>query len=673
MLETRVLVITSCTGEKKFKPENQLIQDDFKELARFAAREEELKPYRLPAGQMYTGMQHLRLMEGVEILRSAYGRDILDLYILSAGYGLINEEKEIVPYEVTFNNMNAEEIKEWTRFLKINQSLSQKIKGYDLVFFLLGDKYLRALELPLEVNNNKRLLFLASKTSRKLIPKEQPYYFIEIGQAEAKSFSYGLVGLKGYLFKLLAQEIVKQGKEIIKKIYKNPYLFIDLLHDYRKKTAQVEQLRIFLENFTEINENQKSIRKMNVNFYVPDREIAKNYGIPVKYFIPEWDDRVDPDYNFLTDESAKDRDPYTHDVYAHEIYDEPNYDGILFSKVKLDESKRKIERISFLGVHDFLRLPKSLPIMGDCGAFGYINEHEPPFQTEEILNFYEKLGFNYGGSIDHLIVGNYANDPLERQRRYNITRNNAEEFITKWKTGNYNFTPIGVAQGWDPSSYREAVANLIEMGYEYVALGGLARTPSSQIFEIMKVVRPVIPEYLKVHLFGVARLAALNAFRRLGMTSFDSASYLRRAWLGSGSNYFTLDGDRYTAIRIPPVDGHAMRIKKMIEQGKGTKEQFRELEKAALEALRNFDKGLIGIDETLEKVLAYDEFIGDGRERHAEMYRRVLEDQPWKKCDCKICREIGIEVIIFRGNNRNRRRGFHNTYVFYKLFKDICK
>lgn len=421
------------------------------------------------------------------------------------------------------------------------------------------------------------------------------------------------------------------------------------------------------------NEIHKDNKKGPVNFYVQNSDIAKNYGIPIKYFIPEWDDRVDPQYNFLTDESVDGRDPYSHDVYAHEIYDTPNYDGILFSKVKLDENKKKVIKITAIGAHEFIRAPKYLHIMGDCGAFGYINEIEPPYQTQEIIDYYSQLGFDYGVSIDHLIVGDCAKDPIERKRRFEITRDNADEFLMKWKSGNYSFKPIGVAQGWDPQSYREAVYNLVEMGYQYVALGGLVRTPSKQIYEIMKVVRPVIPEYLRVHLFGIARLEPLKTFRCLGMTSFDSASYLRRAWLGSGSNYFTLEGNKYTAVRVPPVDGHGIRVKQMVEQGKGTKEQFRELEKAALEALRNFDKGLVSIEETLDKVLLYDQFIGDGREQHAEMYRRVLEDKPWKKCECKICREIGIEVIIFRGNNRNRRRGFHNTYVFYQQFKNICK
>jgi len=211
------------------------------------------------------------------------------------------------------------------------------------------------------------------------------------------------------------------------------------------------------------------------------------------------------------------------------------------------------------------------------------------------------------------------------------------------------------------------------MGYQYVAIGGLARSTSKNIYELLRAVRPVIPEYLELHLFGVARLKPLSAFRRLGMTSFDSASYLRRAWLASGTNYFTLEGTSYTAIRVPPVDGHGVRVKRMMEQSNRSKDDFRELEQAALESLRRYDKGLASLEETLEKVLKYDDFIGDGRDRHAEMYRRVLEDKPWKKCNCKVCRDSGIEVIIFRGNNRNRRRGFHNTHVFYKLFKNITR
>ncbi|GBF31841.1 archaeosine tRNA-ribosyltransferase [Desulfocucumis palustris] len=422
---------------------------------------------------------------------------------------------------------------------------------------------------------------------------------------------------------------------------------------------------------SEDNKESRLKGKNEFDFWIPDKEVAKNYGLPVKYFIPEWDDRVDPDYNFIADEPVMGRDPYTHDLYAHEIYGMSNYDGVLISKVTIEESQTKREKVSSMSVHDFIRFSDG-PIMGDCGAFSYIKQPEPPYQTVEILDYYEKMGFDYGVSIDHLIVGDIALDPDERKRRFNITRDNANEFYSLWNKGGYKFKPIGVAQGWDPQSFCESVACLVDMGYERIALGSLARAPSKVIIEILKEVREVIPDYLKVHLFGVARLDLLPAFRRLGMTSFDSASYLRSAWLNSnGKNYFTLDGSHYSAIRVPPTDGRT--VKKMVEQGRGSMELFKILEGEALKALRRYDKGLAALDETLEKVLAYDRLIGGDRGRHAEMYRRTLEEQPWKSCGCKICEDVGIEVIIFRRNNRNRRRGFHNTYVFYKLFQEICK
>src|SRR5690606_3957835 len=106
-------------------------------------------------------------------------------------------------------------------------------------------------------------------------------------------------------------------------------------------------------------------------------------------------------------------------------------------------------------------------------------------------------------------------------------------------------------QGWDPKSYSDAVSNLIDMGYQHVSLGGLVRTTTKDIIEIMKLVKPLVSENLQIHLFGVARPDALQTFRQLGVTAMDSASFLRRAWLGSNSNYFAKDGSRYAAIRVP--------------------------------------------------------------------------------------------------------------------------
>ena len=63
----------------------------------------------------------------------------------------------------------------------------------------------------------------------------------------------------------------------------------------------------------------------------------------------------------------------------------------------------------------------------------------------------------------------------------------------------------------------------------------------------------------------------------------------------------------------------------------------------------------------------YDQLVAGERNKTKERIKRTLVDRPWEKCGCAICKQWGIEVLIFRGNNRNRRRGFHNTHIFYQL------
>jgi len=75
----------------------------------------------------------------------------------------------------------------------------------------------------------------------------------------------------------------------------------------------------------------------------------------------------------------------------------------------------------------------------------------------------------------------------------------------------------------------------------------------------------------------------------------------------------------------------------------------------------------------LDSLVAYGTHVAprgrsDNQVKNArERICRTLEDRPWEKCPCDICKRWGIEIVIFRGNNRNRRRGFHNTYVFYQI------
>jgi len=162
MTQPRLLVVTSCTGEKKFKPENQLTFKDFEDRKGLAKGEKQLAHSMCTAAEMYTGMQHLRLMEGVKLLRQALGKEAVDLNILSAGYGLIPEDRAIAPYEVTFNGMKGHEVDSWSKHLGIQTAFEQAVQEYDLVFLLLGENYLRSLCLPVATRPDQTFIFMAS-------------------------------------------------------------------------------------------------------------------------------------------------------------------------------------------------------------------------------------------------------------------------------------------------------------------------------------------------------------------------------------------------------------------------------------------------------------------------------------------------------------------------------
>jgi hypothetical protein len=406
-------------------------------------------------------------------------------------------------------------------------------------------------------------------------------------------------------------------------------------------------------------------------------------GDEVKYFIPEWDDRVDADYNFLTDTHSKNHsvDPLRNDVYIWNIFglERVPLDGVLVSRVKIMENKTKYQKILNEGVHSFLRLPKTFEIMGDCGAWGYIDQEEPPFKSKETLDYYVKCGFNYGVSIDHLIVPAHKE---EYQKRWELTLENAREMFELWQSRDIylqSIRMIGVAQGWDVESYRKAVRELLRTGYDYIGLGGLARAPTGKESEkvdvktLLNVVRGVWLEVKKwmdetknkidIHVFGVARPQIIPELMKYGVTSFDSASFLRRAWLSAQNNYQTLDGKSYSAIRVPQTE-RSPRVKTVKNK------RLVELEKITLETLRLYDQGNVSLEEVMKVLTEYDKLIGQ-RLNIERLYMETLKDMPWKKCPCNICKKIGVEVIIFRGNNRNRRRGFHNTWVFYQQFRKI--
>jgi len=400
----------------------------------------------------------------------------------------------------------------------------------------------------------------------------------------------------------------------------------------------------------------------------------------MEFYFPDSQDQVDPSFDFITEQRSVHRVRQRDDRYAHETINPPPYDGLLISKpivdglpgagAKYTEAQRN--RLYRVGARRFFRLEQpgaSLKIMGDCGAFTYVREHEPVYAVEEVLDFYDECDLDLGISMDHLIFGYDAkldtkslfDVPDEWRFRQSLTIELAAEFLRLHKTRRCRFEPLAVAHGWSPLSYARAVEQLQRIGYRRIALGGMVPLKTPDILNSLKEVSITLAPDVQLHLLGITRTTHVQDFASFGVTSLDSTSPFRQAFKDAKDNYYTLDGT-FVALRIPQVDGNT-RLRKLVTAGLVDQRSARRLERECLSRLRSYDKDGTGMEGVLDAICEYAELLGPRKDQSAE-YRRTLEAMPWKRCRCTVCQQVGVEVIMFRGSDRNRRRGFHNLAVF---------
>ncbi|QFT22655.1 queuine tRNA-ribosyltransferase [Pseudomonas sp. THAF187a] len=421
----------------------------------------------------------------------------------------------------------------------------------------------------------------------------------------------------------------------------------------------------------------------------------------MKFLYADTQDYVDPEYDFLNDRNAPGRKRYWDDQYAHEMMSPAPYDGLLVSmsavrpaagvsNSKVRYSTAEQQRFLREGARKFLRLNgqkfKDAMVMGDCGAFAYVEHPTPAYAPAEVVDFYADGGFTHGCSPDHIIFNcDSSNPPAEDQDddiiyRYNITLANAKEFLRLTNEAGRPFEPLGAVQGWSPKSMAAAAKSLEDMGYRYLAIGGLVPLKVEQIHEVLKELRASIKAETNIHLLGFAKAERIHEFTNYGITSFDSTSPLIRAFKDAKSNYYlentTSKLDYYTAIRIPQAIENP-KLMQGIKRGVLSAEALQEKEAIALQTLRDYDKGLADYEATISALSNYLRLTLSGSIASTEelekevaksirLIRPTLIDKPWKKCQCSICQSAGVETIIFRASNRNKRRGFHNLGVYHR-------
>lgn len=388
----------------------------------------------------------------------------------------------------------------------------------------------------------------------------------------------------------------------------------------------------------------------------------------LKLFLPDHVDVVDPSFCFKQEvREGVHKDDY---LYAHEVLAKPTHDGILISYGSVytkdcKYSPEQLERLPREGARKFFRLEpnySSMEIMGDCGAFSWISDYLPPITNEELVKFYTDLGVTYGASLDHIICGfgeQFSENPPEdfvfRQR---ISLENARTLMEY----SLPFTPLGSAQGWDCESYAHSVSELQSYGYSYIGLGGMTKLRTKDIMKILEAVKVVLKPSTSLHLFGIARGEECNEFYSMGVRSIDSTSPLRQAFLDRSNNYHIPEScSGMCAVRVPQTKKNAQ-LRRKINAGLIDEEICQKIERKCLDILDKYSAHQATLDDAMECLTEYERFREEDMKRIPKYYK-TLQARPWEKCDCKVCQELGIHVIIFRGSDRNLRRGFHNIHV----------
>ena len=402
------------------------------------------------------------------------------------------------------------------------------------------------------------------------------------------------------------------------------------------------------------------------------------------YFLPDWDDQIDPNFDFESDSFSGRTRAERKDKHCSVLMRPKRMsDGILISLAQHGAKKGPLKRLEGTEIGALSPLPLRRHygltvdqyLFGDCGAYSYVNEEVPAISVDQAVALYETYGFDFGASVDHIPVRKITSrgkfkvlSDSERQARINVTRQNAELFIESARERKVQFNPVGTIQSLNSQGYAQSVRHYYDLGYRHMAIGGLVPLQDSKIENIVRAVMDVADQLTDrpwIHLFGIFRPKLQQLFRHLHVDSFDSASYFRKAWLRSDQNYLSADGHWYAALRVPMTsDSRTLsRLKKI----NADVDKLEREERKVLMLLCQYDRDEAGINEVLDAVLSYDGHLARSSETKSMRvkYRRTLEERPWRNCKCNFCKSLGIHMLIFRGANRNRRRGAHNTLILY--------
>ena len=139
--------------------------------------------------------------------------------------------------------------------LEIDRKLKRLIPKYDLIFWMLSEPYMDAIQDTLdEINNFGKTtnVFFIPSTALDDYPTLEDEDYIALDVKDTRKYKAGLVILKGKYFLILADILTKDVPTIssLRKIKSDPEYIEELVKKYWKKNRIIESLEnIYLPYF----------------------------------------------------------------------------------------------------------------------------------------------------------------------------------------------------------------------------------------------------------------------------------------------------------------------------------------------------------------------------------------------------------------------------------------
>jgi hypothetical protein len=207
----RVLVIGSCGKRKRYSSPSAPTCNDIIDKSQLEKWVGTFPQLCCQARDMYTGNQSRELTRAVDLLRHINGVKV-NLYIISAGFGLLREDEIIPPYECSFSGLKKSEILQRSSNLNIREDFERICQTkYDLSYIALGSDYLTSLGKDWQQELSGSIVAFGRNTTGENLLSLPCDAEIVKALSSAGQKIHGIAGFKGDLLRILASYLHEQS------------------------------------------------------------------------------------------------------------------------------------------------------------------------------------------------------------------------------------------------------------------------------------------------------------------------------------------------------------------------------------------------------------------------------------------------------------------------------